>query len=239
MKNEMSPVTSVYFVTLLKAYLRGTKTGQEVMEELRNVAPTQQKEEDVHTEVSRLLFQIASEINENYYQDIVTAISHATDTTPTREGVIHQLEAVLTGFITSKQLYQWATWHNEPDVEDGVSFFNDIAVDYFCTQLLPASFEELTVFQYKQALKIFQAGQHNSLKDKVALVLLSQKERQRFLFYLGDYIQGHTSPEQLDVYLLHKFGMDHYSFPYMSSLSAIMQDPGKLPALLQMAAMED
>lgn len=239
MKNEMSPVTSVYFVTLLKAYLRGTKTRQEVIAELQGVTPMQDKEEDTNTEVSRLLLRTAGELNENYYQDIVAAISNAGDTTPSREGVIHQLEAMLTGYITSQQLLQWATWHNEPDTEDGVSFFNDIAVDYFCTQLLPASFEELTLMQYKQALKIFQSGTHNSLKDKVALVLLSEKERQRFLFYLGDYIQGHTSPEQLDVYLLHKFGMDHHSFPYMSSLSTIMHEPGKLPALLHMAAMDE
>lgn len=238
MKNEMSPVTSVYFITLLKAYLRGTKTRQEVIEELRGVTPMHDKAEDSHTEVSSLLFKTASEMNENYYQDIVTAISNATDTTPSREGVIHQLEAMLTGFITPKQLFEWATWHNEPDAEDGAGFFSDIAVDYFCTQLLPASFDELAIAQYKQALKIFQSGTHNSLKDKVALVLLSEKERQRFLFYLGDYIQGHTSPEQLDVYLLHKFGMDHHSFPYMSSLSAIMHEPGKLPALLHMAAMD-
>lgn len=238
MKNEMSPVTSVYFVTLLKAYLRGTKTRQEVIEELRSVTTLQHKEEDIHTEVSRLLFKTASELNENYYQEIVAAISHATDTTPSREGVMHQLEAMLTGFITPKQLFDWATWHNEPDPEDDAPFFNDIAVDYFCTQLLPASFEELTLTQYKQALKIFRSDSHNSLKDKVALVLLSEKERQRFLFYLGDYIQGHTSPEQLDVYLLHKFGMDHHSFPYMSSLSAMMHEPGKLPALLHMAAMD-
>ena len=238
MKNEMSPVTSVYFVTLLKAYLRGTKTRQEVIEELQGVTPLQQKEEDTHTEVSRLLFKTASELNENYYQEIVTAISNATDTTPSREGVMHQLEAVLTGFITPKQLFDWATWHNEPDSDEDAGFFNDIAVDYFCTQLLPASFEELTMTQYKQALKIFRSGTHNSLKDKVALVLLSEKERQRFLFYLGDYVQGHTSPEQLDVYLLHKFGMDHHSFPYMSALSTIMHEPGKLPALLHIAAMD-
>lgn len=239
MKNEMSPVTSIYFVTLLKAYLRGTKTRQEVIEELRSVTSMQPKEEDTDTEVSRLLFQTASEVNKNYYQDIVTAISHAADTTPSREGVIHQLEALLTGFITAKQLFEWATWHNEPDTDDGAGFFDDISVDYFCTQLLPSSFEELTITNYKQALKIFRSGHHNSLKDKVALVLLSEKERQRFLFYLGDYIQGHTSPEQLDVYLLHKFGMDHHSFPYMASLSTIMHDPGKLPALLQLAAMEE
>ncbi|PSL46573.1 hypothetical protein CLV51_103554 [Chitinophaga niastensis] len=239
MKNEMSPVTSVYFVALIKAYLRGTKTRQEVIQDLYNTTSLLQKEEDNGKEVTQLLFKIASEINENYYQDIVTGITHASDTTPTREGMVHQLQAMLTGFITPKQLYQWATWHNnnEADTDSGSSFFDDIAVDYFCTQLLPASFEELTTAQYKQALKIFQSTHHNTLKDKVALVLLSDKEKQRFLFYLGDYIQGHTSPEQLDVYLLHKFGMDHHSFPYMSSLSAIMQEPGKLSALLNMAAM--
>ena len=239
MKNEMSPVTSVYFVALLKAYLRGTKTRQEVMEELRGVTPLPHKHDDPHTEVTRLLYQTANEINEHYYQDIVSSVSHSSDTTPTRDGIIHQLQALLEGTITAEQLFQWATWHNELDTDGDAGFFDDIAVDYFCTQLLPASFDELTTDQYRQALKIFQSNRHNNLKDKVALVLLSENERQRFLFYLGDYIQGHTSPEQLDVYLLHKFGMDHYSFPYMTSLSAMMHEPAKLPALLQMAAMED
>lgn len=241
MKNEMSPTTAVYFVTLLKAYLHGTKTRPEVIEELRSVTPLQHKEEEnTHTEVSRLVFKVARDINEDYYGEIVTTISHAADTTPTREGTIHQLEAMLTGYITTEQLYQWATWHNEPGTdEEGAGFFDDIAVDYFCTQLLPAAAGELTLAHYKQALKIFRSGHHNSLKDKVALVLLSEKEKQRFLFYLGDYIQGHTSPEQLDVYLLNKFGMDHHSFPYMSSLAAIMHEPGKLPALLKIATMEE
>ncbi|MFY0254521.1 hypothetical protein ACDQ55_11255 [Chitinophaga sp. 30R24] len=238
MKNEMSPVTSVYFVTLLKAYLRGNKTRQEVIEDLHSMISLPLKNEDTHTEVSRLLFRAAAEINEAYYQEIVTALSHATDTAPTREGVIHQLQAMLDGQITTEQLLQWATWHNEPGDTNGVSFFNDIAVDYFCTQLLPAYGAMLTTAQYQQALKIFQSEPHNSLKEKVALVLLAEKEKQRFLFYLGDYIQGNSAIEQLDVYLLHKFGMDHYSFPYMPAITAIQQEPGKLPALLRMAAME-
>ena len=118
------------------------------------------------------------------------------------------------------------------------AIFDDLAADYFRRQLLPASFHALPPAPYRQALKIFQSGHHHPLKDKVALVLLSDNERQRFLFYLADYIQGRTSIEQLDVYLLHKFGMDHYSFPYMSTLSTIMHTPEKLPALLEMAAME-
>jgi hypothetical protein len=237
MKNEMSPVTSVYFITLLKAYLRGTKTRQEIIEDLRGVIPQQQAAEAPQTEATRLLYQAAMEVNEHYYQDIVTSISHSSDTTPTRKGVIHHLRAMLAGVITAEHLFQWATWHNEPDAGDDTAFFDDLAVDYFCTQLLPASFNELTTAQYQQALKIFQSGHHNPLKDKVALVLLSDNEKQRFQFYLGDYIQGRTSPEQFDVYLLHKFGMDHYSFPYMSAISAIMHTPEKLPALLEMAAM--
>ncbi|RFS25072.1 hypothetical protein DVR12_07765 [Chitinophaga silvatica] len=236
MKNEMSPVTSVYFVTLLKAYLRGTKTKKEVVDELQQITPLSM-EQVAEMEVSRLLYATANKLNEHFYQEIVTTLSQSADTTPTREGIIHQLQALINEQITISEFYQWATWHNTPESDDESVFFNDIAVDYFCTQLMPATKGLLTLAQYQQVLKIFQANPPNSMRDKVALVLLPENEKQRFLFYLGDYIQGHSSAEQLDVYLLHKFGMDHQSFPYMADLSAITHNPGKLPSLLKLAAM--
>ncbi|GEP89594.1 hypothetical protein SAMN05660909_02102 [Chitinophaga terrae (ex Kim and Jung 2007)] len=236
MKNEMSPVTSVYFVTLLKAYLRGTKTRNEIIDELQQVAPLS-VDQTSDVEVSRLLFQTASQLNKDFYQEIVAEVNHANDTAPTREGVIHQLQALLNNEISTTALYEWATWHNTPAADDEYVFFNDIAVDYFCTQLMPAVKGQLSVPQYEHILHIFQTTPPNGLRDKVALVLLPEQEKQRFLFYLGDYIQGHSTNEQLDVYLLHKFGMDHQSFPYMGELSAIMHAPAKLPALLRMAAM--
>ncbi|MBC9930077.1 hypothetical protein [Chitinophaga qingshengii] len=237
MKNKMPPVTSVYFISLLKAYLRGTKTKQEVIQDLSGDINLQPGDlEDTGEDVTRLLLRTATAMHEDYYQEIVGALSQATDSTPTREGVIHQLEALLAGRSSQKDLLQWATWHNDPGEDNGVSYFEDLAVDYFCTQLLPNPAEPLTTDHYQQALKIFKNPLRNQLKDKVALVLLFEKEKQRFLFYVGDYIQGHTAPEQLDVYLLNKFGMDHYSFPYMTALSNIMYDPAKLPALLKVAA---
>lgn len=237
MKDKMPPVTSVYFIGLLKAYLRGTKTKQEVLQDLYGEINLQPADlEGSGEDVTRLLLRTASAMHEDYYQQIVGAITQATDSTPTREGVIHQLEALLSGNSTPADLLQWATWHNDPGEDNGVSYFDDLAVDYFCTQLLPNPPEPLTTAHYAQALKIFRNPLHHQLKDKVALVLLFEKERQRFLFYVGDYIQGHTAPEQLDVYLLNKFGMDHYSFPYMTALANIMYDPAKLPALLKMAA---
>lgn len=237
MKNKMPPVTSVYFISLLKAYLRGTKTKQEVLQDLYgeiNLQPVDP--EDSGEDVTRLLLRTAANMHEDYYQEIVGALTQAKDSAPTREGVIHQLEALLAGHTTQAELLQWATWHNDPGEDNGTSYFDDLAVDYFCTQLLPNPSEPLTTAHFTQALKIFRNPFRDQLKDKVALVLLFEKEKQRFLFYVGDYIQGHTAPEQLDVYLLNKFGMDHYSFPYMSSLADMMYDPSKLPALLNAAA---
>ena len=232
----MSPVTSVYFVTLLKAYLRGTKTRKEIIEELQQVAP-KSAEQASEIEVSRLLYQTANEMNEHFYQEIVAEITQASDTVPTREGLIHHLKALLSKEINTEDLYNWATWHITPEPDEEI-FFSDLAVDYCCTQLMPATKGQLTTEQYARILKIFQTQPANAIREKVALVLIPENEKQRFLFYLSDYIQGHTSEEQLDVYLLHKFGLDHQSFPYMTDLSAIMQSPAKLPALLKLVAME-
>ncbi len=79
------------------------------------------------------------------------------------------------------------------------------------------------------------------LKDKIALVLLIEKERQYFNFFLRDYVQGTKSIDELDVYLLNKFGMDHHSFPYMETLTSSdthNNNQDKMAALLKKAAME-
>ncbi|MCW3463887.1 hypothetical protein [Chitinophaga nivalis] len=237
MKNQVPPVTSLYFITLMKAYLRGTKTSKEVVQDLTETVGLLHFTEDREEEMTRLLLRAATEFNKDYYQEIVTHITYAADTTPTRAGVIHQLQALLQGDITARQLQQWGTWHNEQDTDEGAGYFDDIAVDYFCTHLLPEAPAHFGTEQYQQALKIFQSGPQQ-LKDKVALVLLTEKEKKRFLFYLGDYLQGYTTSEQLNTYLLHTFGMDHQAFPYTPALSIIMQDPAKLPALLKEAAYE-
>ncbi|CAL1519714.1 hypothetical protein [Chitinophaga sp. MM2321] len=237
MKHKVPPVTSIYFATLMKAYLRGTKTREEVIQDLYGPSLLPQDAMDPDEDVTRILLQVARDTNEHYYDEIITAITHATDSAPSRAGLIHHLQALLAGELTRKQLLQWATWHSEPDTDTGAGYFDDLAVDYFCTHLLPNPPEEFTTAHFEQALKILQHGSQDPLKDKVALVLIFDKEKQRFLFYLGDFIQGHSTPEQLDVYLLNKFGMDHQSFPYMSTLSTIMHNPAKLPALLEVAAM--
>ncbi|MFB6454672.1 hypothetical protein ACE38W_05315 [Chitinophaga sp. Hz27] len=233
MNNQTPPVTSTYFVALVKDYLQGLKTKAEV---LTDIAPVQSGL-DVPTmdEVTRQIIVTAQMLNEDVYEEMITAIAHATDTTPTREGMLHQLKALLQGDITEADFKQWATWHNEPGTDTGGGFFDDIAVDYFCTRLLPQSSQELNPRHYQKALEIFSNNSHQPLKDKVALVLLTEKEQQRFLFYIGDYTSGHNTPEQLDVYLLNRFGMDHHSFPYMAEITALVNNPAKLPQLLQMA----
>ncbi|WP_143310125.1 hypothetical protein [Chitinophaga vietnamensis] len=232
MKKNMPPVTSTYFVTLVKAYLNGTKTSAEVTQEL---IPLHDTNTTYRGDITQVILDTARDVNENYYEEIVHTLADAADTAPTRAGMIHQLEALLAGRISKDDFFRWATWHNEPGNDAGEGFFDDIAVDYFCSQLLPQHHSVLTNAHYEQALEIFQSNRHHPLKDKIALVLLTDNEQQRFLFYISDYIQGRTAPEQLDVYLLNRFGMDHHSFPYMPAIAAIMHEPAKLPALLQLA----
>ncbi len=232
MNNQTPPVTSTFFVALVKDYLRGNKTKAEV---LADIAPVQVASVAVGEEVTQMLLSAARTVNEDFYQQVLTEMPHAVETTPTRAGMIHHLKALLAGNIQTADFLEWATWHNEPNTDMGAGFFDDIAIDYLCTQLLPQYGQELTREHYEKVMKILSNQQHQVLKDKVALVLLTEKEQQRFLFYLGDYIQGHTSPEQLDVYLMNRFGMDHHSFPYMPTLAALMHEPSKLPALLNMA----
>ncbi|WP_291913624.1 hypothetical protein [Chitinophaga sp. CB10] len=232
MNNQTPPVTSTFFVALVKDYLRGLKTKAEVFSDITPVQPASTLADG---EVTQVVIEAARAVNEDFYEQLITEMGHAADTTPTRAGMVHQLQALLQGAISRKDFIEWATWHNEPGTDNGGGFFDDVAVDYCCTQLLPKAGYELTEAQLQKALAIFSNPHYQSLKDKVALVLLTEQEQQRFLFYLGDFIQGHTSPEQLDVYLLNRFGMDHHSFPYMPALITIMHNPAKLPALLQVA----
>ena len=73
----------------------------------------------------------------------------------------------------------------------------------------------------------------NPLKEKMAILLLLEKEKQSFLFFLRNYIQSQRLIDNLDMYLMKKFGMDHQSFPYMQELQAISGEPEKLEALLE------
>ena len=233
MNNQTPPVTSTYFVALVKDYLQGLKTKTEV---LSDIAPVRAGLDIPATdEVTRQVIVTARQLNEDIYEEMITAIAHATDTTPTRAGMVHHLKALLQGSISEADFRQWATWHNEPGTDTGGGFFDDLAVDYFCTRLVPQSGQELTRHHYEKALEIFSHKAEQPLKDTVALVLLTDKEQQRFLFYVGDYTAGHHTPEQLDVYLMNRFGMDHYSFPYMAEITALVNNPAKLPQLLQMA----
>jgi len=242
MTNRLPLVTSVFFITLIKAYLQGTKTKSEIKQEVDGLFDWEEiTNRYASQDVTFLLTRAAQKINENYYADIVEYISNTTDTVPTRAGLVHHLEQLLKGNIDQEDLYEWGTWHNVDADDDTAAAFEDLAVAYFCLYLLPTQQQHLTEKKYQQALHILRQTNSNMLKDKIALVLLIEKEKQYFNFFLRDYVQGTKSIDELDVYLLNKFGMDHYSFPYMEALSS-SNTPGnnqdEMAALLKKAAME-
>ncbi|MET6998295.1 hypothetical protein [Chitinophaga defluvii] len=242
MTNRLPLVTSVFFITLIKAYLQGTKTKNEIKQEVDGLFDWEEITSRYATQdVTFLLTRAAQNINENYYADIVEHISSTSDTIPTRAGLIHHLEQLLKGNIDQEDLYEWATWHNVDSDDDATAVFEDLAVAYFCLYLLPAQKQHLTEKKYQQALYIFRQKNSNMLKDKIALVLLIEKERQYFSFFLRDYLQGTKSIDELDVYLLNKFGMDHHSFPYMEALASSNthhHNQDEMTVLLKKAAME-
>lgn len=242
MTNRLPLVTSVFFITLIKAYLQGTKTKSEIKQEVDGLFDWEEITNRYATQdVTFLLTRAAKKINENYYADIVEYISSTTDTVPTRAGLVHHLEQLLKGNIDQEDLFEWATWHNIDTDDDTAAAFDDLAVSYFCLYLLPTQQQYLTEKKYQQALHILRQPNSNMLKDKIALVLLIEKEKQYFNFFLRDYVQGTKSIDELDVYLLNKFGMDHYSFPYMEALSssgAHSSPQDQMAALLKKATME-
>jgi hypothetical protein len=236
MKNELPRVTATYFISLIKAYLQGAKTRQEIISETSGMLTLPEPEDESPANITHQLIAAATRLNELFYFEIVEHVSQADDTTPTRYGLLHHLEAFVAGNITDQDLLEWATtWHNEDEMTE--AWFESASVEYFCLFWLPANKTRINVNTMQQVLDIFRVECGNVLKEKIALVLLSEKERQQFLFFLRDYADHHKTNEELDVYLLKKFGMDHQSFPYVAELRQVMHKELQLEALLQKAQL--
>lgn len=238
MKRQTRPVTSIYFIALIKAYLQGSKTRQEIISETTDLLHLDSYVIEDHVtrmDVTYLLTEAARNMNENFYFDIVTSIDHAQDTAPTRMGLIHHLEAFIAGHISMQELLDWATWYTIDDDQLTAGIFEDLSVEYFCLDFLPAYHEQLSLKKMQQVLQLFRLHVNNPLKEKIALILLLEKEKHSFLFFLRNYLQQPQTKDALDLYLMKKFGMDHYSFPYMQDLLSMSGSPEKLEMLLQKA----
>lgn len=236
MKNELPRVTATYFISLIKAYLQGLKTKQEIITETSGLLTLPVPNEDVPSNITNRLIVAASRINENFYFEIVEQVSQAGDTTPTRSGLLHHMEAFVAGDITAEDLLEWATtWHNEDEMTEAV--FEDSAVEYCCLFWMPANQSKITVITISRALEIFRLNCGDPLRERVALVLLSEKEKQHFLFFLRDYADHRKTHEELNIYLLKKFGMDHHSFPYMADLAKVANKQERLETLLEKALL--
>ncbi|SFE03451.1 hypothetical protein SAMN05518672_104212 [Chitinophaga sp. CF118] len=238
MKNETPSVTSTYFIELIKGYLQGHKTRKEILEETAEVLEFDSYlliEEGI--DITYLLIEAARDMNETFYLDIVSNINHSTDTVPTRAGLIHQLDAFVKGEISRQDLLEWATWYNIDDDQLSAGIFDDFTVEFFCLDFLPTYNEEITGRHFRQILQLFKMNIQQPLKEKMAIILLLDKEKQSFLFYLRNYLENQQLTETLDLYLMKKFGMDHQSFPYMQELQAISGQPEKLEALLEKALL--
>ncbi|WP_298733700.1 hypothetical protein [uncultured Chitinophaga sp.] len=236
MKNELPHVTATYFIALIKAYLQGVKTKQEIISETSGMLPLPEPENEDPANITHQLIAAATQFNELFYFEIVEQVSQAADTTPTREGLIHHLEAFIAGKITDKDLLTWATtWYNEDEMTEAC--FEGACVEYCCLFWLPANSTGINIKTMQQVLDIFRLNCGNVLKEKVALVLLTEKEQQHFLFFLRDYADHYKTAEELDIYLLKKFGMDHQSFPYMEELRQVVQKTLTLESLLQKARL--
>jgi len=236
MKNELPRVTATYFIALIKAYLQGLKTKQEIISETSGMLPPPDPEDRNPANITHQLIAAATKLNELFYFEIVENVSQAEDTTPTRNGLLHHLEAFIAGDITDQDLLAWATtWYNEDEMTE--AYFEGASIEYCCLFWLPANKAHINIKLMQQVLNIFQLNCGSVLKEKIALVLLSEKEQQHFLFFLRDYTDHHKTAEELDIYLLKKFGMDHQSFPYMMELRQVMHKEMKLEALLQKARL--
>jgi hypothetical protein len=234
MKNETPSVTSTYFIELIKAYLQGVKTKKEILEETIEVLEFDSfllMEDGI--DVTYLLTEAAREMSEYFYVDIVNNIDHSPENTPTRAGLIHQLEALVQGDISRKDLKEWATWYSIDEDQLSAGIFDDFVVEFFCLDFLPTHFEELRPKHFRQLLELLSMNVQHPLKEKMAMLLILEKEKQSFLFFLRDYIQHQHVINTLDLYLMKKFGMDHESFPYMQELEAINGQPNQLETLLE------
>ncbi|TWW00186.1 hypothetical protein [Chitinophaga pinensis] len=232
MKDKLPYIASTYFISLIKAYLQGHKTKPEILAETADLLPAA-----AHKEVSQLLTAAAHQMNDAFYADIVDSIQHTSGTVPTRKGLIHHLEALLDKQISVQELLDWATWYTIEDDQLSAGIMDDFAVEYFCFDFLPAHYEEMTEVQFRQVLQLFLSTPENTLKEKIALALVIEKERQHFLYFLRSFLEQPQHTDALNTYLMAKFGMDHRSFPYIKELMAIQTQPEKLEALLEKARM--
>lgn len=232
MKDKLPYITSTYFISLIKAYLQGHKTKPEILAETADLLPPSSRKE-----VSQLLTAAAHQMDDAFYADIVDSIQHTSGTVPTRKGLIHHLEALLKEEITVQELLDWATWYTLEEDQISAGIMDDFAVEYFCLDFLPAYYEELTERQFLQALQLFKRQPEDPLKEKIALTLLIETERQHFLYFLRSFLEQPQHLEALDVYLLKKFGMDHHSFPYMEDLRQMSGQPEMMEGLLKKARL--
>jgi hypothetical protein len=233
MNNESPSITSIYFIDLIKAFLQGTKTRKEILEESAEVLQFDDYlliEEG--TDITHLLIEAARDLNETFYLDIVNNINQSADTAPTRAGLIHHLGAFLQREISRQDLLDWATWYSIDEDQLSAGMFDDFTVEFFCFDFLPKYFSELTNDHFRSILQLLQLKVNDPLKEKIAILLLLEKEKQSFLFFLRNYLQSQPSTDTLDLYLMKKFGMDHHSFPYMEELYAISGESEKLEELL-------
>lgn len=232
MKDKLPYITSTHFISLIKAYLQGHKTKPEILAETADLLPS-----SAHNEVSQFLTAAAHRMNDAFYADIVDSIQHTSGTVPTRKGLIHHLEALLQEEITVQELLDWATWYTIEEDQISAGIIDDFAVEYFCLDFLPVYHEQLTETQFRNALQIFKQQAENPLKEKIALTLLMETERQHFLYFLRSFLEQPQYIEALDSYLMKKFGMDHNSFPYMEDLTKMSGHPEKMEELLKKARM--
>ena len=229
MNNELPSVTSTYFISLIKAWLQGTRTKQEILAETADVL---QFPDPVNADVTYLLTAAAREMNEAFYIDIVEHINHADDTVPTRAGLIHHLNALLAQQIELQDLIDWATWYRSDDEQLSAGVFDDFTVEYFCLDFLPANEDIFSPKMCRRALEILQ--QVNApLEEKIALVILPDPELEDLKHFLEQQAIQPPSAETTDGYLMWKFGMDNTSFPYIQDLRALAYHPEKIDALLK------
>ncbi|QHS63104.1 hypothetical protein [Chitinophaga agri] len=232
MKDKVPYIASTYFISLIKAYLQGHKTKPEILAETADLLPPAR-----YNEVSRFLTAAAHQMNDAFYADIVDSMQHTSGTVPTRNGLIHHLEALLRGDISVQELLDWATWYTIAEDQLSAGIMDDFAVEFFCFDFLPVHYEALTEEQFRQLLHLFRKVPQDPLKEKIAITLIIEKERQHFLYFLRSFLEQPQHTDALDSYLMGKFGMDHRSFPYMSELTAMSQHPEQLEQLLEQARL--
>lgn len=158
-------------------------------------------------------------MNEDFYTEIVTHINYDADTTPTRKGLIHHLNALLAERITLQEFKEWALWYSLDDDQLSAGIFEDFIVEYFCLDFLPANEDIFSPYMCKQVLEILEYTGSSPTQQKVALTLLPDHELQDFKEFLVQSASQPPSINQIDRYLMKKFGMDHESFPYMQELT--------------------